>query len=138
MSRAYMVEQKAVMRSIPIHQKFKVRKAGKVLRFVLALLEDWKWIEEDHDMTFTTLRIHGPDVIAALYKSHYEVMRQWNKSGQHLIIGAGDYAKLMAAPQIQQLLDFPVEAEVMRGGHRRIMGLNVTIVPWMEGMVILP
>lgn len=55
-----------------------------------------------------------------------------------LLIGARDYQELMGSPDIRQMLTFVTEGDIRSSRGRQIMSMEVTIVPWMTGTVVLP
>lgn len=129
---------KAVKARSEVSQEFVVKGKGRKTQRLLAALKKRGNIEERTWVEYTMVRISTDDLIRALFESRGEVMRHWNKEGQRLIIGSSTLAKLMNTKEINQYAQFRVDARKINRHGDYIMGLEVTVVPWMEGMVILP
>lgn len=89
------------------------------------------WI--DHTISVTRVRIDGKTFAERLHKQRRELFRHFNRDAKTLLIGAEDYQELMGSPEIHQMLSF--QASV--GYGREIMGLEVKVIPWMRGAVIV-
>lgn len=70
-------------------------------------------------------------------KQRSELMRHFNERAHTLLIGAEDYEQLMCTPEIYQSLTFRAD-NAFRFGRGEVMGLQVKVVPWMRGMVVMP
>lgn len=79
--------------------------------------------------------IEADTFIERILKQRNELMRGFNRDGQTLLIGSEDYAQMMRAPEMRDHM-FSFGARV--GMDRQIVGLNVQVIPWMRGMVVMP
>jgi hypothetical protein len=55
-----------------------------------------------------------------------------------LVVGAEQWHELMGDPLLNQAVRFSAPVDLRAAGRPRLMGLDVTIVPWFDGVVILP
>jgi hypothetical protein len=53
---------------------------------------------------------------------------------RHIVIGADDFAEMMHLPEMDMPHTF--RAEYIATG--KLVGMDVTIVPWIRGFVVLP
>lgn len=91
-----------------------------------------------------------PAVFAkAIYIQKREIHDHWLATGRTLLIGAEDYAELMCSPEFvlhaSHQFSFQVEAwrqppQGKRGewSEPTVFGLEVRVIPWMRGMVVMP
>ncbi len=109
---------------------------------VLKKLQQWAWrflfktraVAYAFDET-TTVESHVVDsglFLDRLFQQRAELFDYWGREPKSLIIGREDYRELMgSAPRGS----FIFAADL---GRHTFVGLTVTVVPWMKGMVILP
>ncbi|MGZ3235767.1 MAG: hypothetical protein ACXU8A_00155 [Burkholderiaceae bacterium] len=97
---------------------------------------DCQW--QDTKVETTRIRIDPEEFMNKLYAQKAELFKQFNKDGTKLLIGAQDYEELMCSPQIHQILSFNARAYKDNDYGRQIMGLEVTVIPWMRGILVMP
>lgn len=109
---------------------------------VLKLLQGWAWrflfktraVAYAFDET-TTVHRHVLDsgvFLDRLFQQRAEVFDHWGKEPNKLIIGSDDYRVLMGSvPDFY----FTFQVNLRRPSFA---GLEITVVPWMKGMVVLP
>lgn len=124
----------------------------------------WHWVQKfcfwvlrkigahaiDFDTQITRLDIQYKTLIEGINRQRAELFNQYALEGKYLLMGAQDYSELMADPTyINQMIHFSVPDAVYRQERNMdrnfrldtkmiIMNLNVVIVPWMKGMMVLP
>lgn len=145
-SRARLVlPMKSVSFSAPTNT-YEYKKNGKHrwLQKLLFDVLDWLGCRVD-EIAYKQVVIETDDFMVKLREHYEEVSRQIPLYGEEarLIIGADDFNELMNTPGVDRLIGFKANYDVGHRGrngetHYSVMGLNVTIVPWMKGMVILP
>jgi hypothetical protein len=80
------------------------------------------------------VRLDGKGFMAQLYAQKRELFDQFGYDASTLLIGSEEYEQLMGSPEVYQLMRFTAPYE-RRG---KIVDLDVRVVPWMSGMVVLP
>jgi hypothetical protein len=80
------------------------------------------------------VRLDGEGFMARLYAQKRELFDQFGYDASTLLIGSEDYEELMESPEVHQLLRFTAPY----GSRDRVFNLDVRVVPWMRGMVVLP
>jgi hypothetical protein len=84
----------------------------------------------------TTRHLIDSDLfIDRLLKQKRALFDGYRLEGRRLIIGSEDYAELMTSPDVIPH-HFNFRAEF--GFNRQIVGLDVEVVPWMRGAVVMP
>ena len=82
-----------------------------------------------------TAYIERDSVIRALLEQQ-AILREFDRfRPTELFIGSDDYKELMRETS---RWDYPVTFATEYNSDRQVMGLNVTVVPWMEGILIPP
>lgn len=69
-----------------------------------------------------------------LFKQRAEIASLLNREPKVMLIGSDDYFELMNEPAIHQSFVFDAEY----GKDRRILGLEVRVIPWMRGVLVMP
>ena len=87
------------------------------------------------DVVTTTRHTINPyKFMDALYFQKSYLFAEFGRRGDMLLIGAEDYAKLISDPNISSH-EFSFGTEYRRGD--RISELNVKVIPWMRGFVVV-
>lgn len=105
---------------------------------ILAKLEAYDTYPE---ATYETIVIDKKGFVERFLEQQRALIKEFNvgiDSRFRLIIGASDFRELMCSPEINQMLTFDTTFNVVNNGIQSVMGMEVTIVPWMQGAVILP
>lgn len=80
--------------------------------------------------------VHGKTFMDRLFKQKRYLYDRFNcRDPQTLLVGGEDYEQLMDSPEIRQAFQF---SAFYMHGRDGICGLNVQVVPWMRGMVVMP
>ena len=69
-----------------------------------------------------------------LYKQQEEIFRTFNHRPKTLLIGAEDYADLMREVASSNTFAFRAEYSM----RREILGLEIRVIPWMRGVLVMP
>lgn len=83
--------------------------------------------------------IDSDKFISAIYKQKAEIKELFNMCPKHLFIGAEDYSVLMREEISTMPFDFRATyAYNDEYNRQQIMGLNVKVIPWMRGILVVP
>lgn len=107
-------------------------------RFLFKLLRWLKADSYDTSVTYTTVKIDPPNILDALMRNRVDVERLYNKRARYVVMGASDFQRFSTAPEINDMLRFNFMAPFGMNGQRTILGLDVVIVPWIEGFFVMP
>ena len=139
MKQVQFVETREHMVLTPVKNHYEFKPKGR-----LQALQRWAWrflwwrgaMSQAFDETSTYTRhvIDTDDVVTRLIKQRSGLLNGYNREPKELLIGAEDFAELMGSPMIRNSYSFGVEY----CRDERIMGLRVTVVPWMSGMLVMP
>lgn len=97
----------------------------------------WRKALEPTFKTVETVSIHRIDADTFMERvalQNESLFRSFNREGKQLLIGSEDYAQLMH--EATRMHYFSFNAEV--GYGNTYLGLKVTVIPWMKGMVVMP
>ena len=88
----------------------------------------------------THIRLVESETIATLVrKTKYYIESIWSGKCKHLVIGHRQAFNLEEeACRRQQMLSFGVELCLMNCDKLRVCGLRVHVVPWFDGVLLLP
>ena len=75
---------------------------------------------------------------AALISNHLTEVHRLMSTPARIVLGAEDWHDLMGDPNIQSAVRFQAPVDLRKPGHESLLGVDVTIIPWMRGLVILP
>lgn len=102
---------------------------------------DCEWFEPTAKIT--RIEVDPMRFMQEIFRQRESLYSLIRKDGQTLLIGADDFLEAMGSPEIYQ--QFCFKAQINRSHRNRwgevemkILGLDVVVVPWMKGMVILP
>ena len=71
-------------------------------------------------------------------KQHESVFELLNRRPKKILIGAQDYAELMRETAVHYPFAFNASYEIGERGVARIMSLEVQVIPWMRGVLVVP
>lgn len=89
-------------------------------------------------VTIERILVNPDDIMTKLFEQRGALM-QMGRDPKRLLIGSEDFAKLMRSKEMHY--HFSVACEYFKGdgrGGRRIMDLEVEVVPWMSGVLVMP
>jgi hypothetical protein len=140
--RSYTVEfvaSESITTMMPMFDSFKFKPNGRAqwLQRLAWRFLNWRHaMEQAYDPKVTVRRhlIDADNFMDRLLKQKHALFDGFHKEGQRLVIGSEDYFELMSEPAIHHHFSFKAEVG-MRG---RLMGLDVEVVPWMRGAVVMP
>jgi hypothetical protein len=93
----------------------------------------------DRQVTYKHTVVDTDDILAALVKNQREVMMLYNKRAKYVVMGPRQLSKLaIQSPELMQMTRFRFNTQI--GLNRQIlpMGLEVVIVPWIDGFFVMP
>jgi hypothetical protein len=75
-----------------------------------------------------------------LYKAKRHIFQNWNVKSRTLLMGPSDFEGLMGVAAASFGMQFTASARFGVGGSydAQVLGLNVRVIPWMSGMLLLP
>lgn len=102
-------------------------------------------MHQDYKTTITHTTIDTDHVIHRLFQQKEALQINFNREPRILLIGSRDFAELMSQPYTGQYMEFNAEyrkatpsSNPMYNYQYRVIGLNVQVIPWMSGMVVMP
>lgn len=133
------VAQESISTMVPILDAFKFKPKGRAqwLQRIAWRFLNWRCaMDPAYEQTITVKRhlIDADKFMDRLFKQRRALLNGYHKEGQRLVIGSEDYFELMGEPAIHHHFHFNAEISM----DRKLMGMNVEVVPWMRGAVVMP
>lgn len=88
----------------------------------------------DEHMKRTSFEFDTRILVENIFKKKSDLMRNFHKDGQRILIGGADFQELMATPFISTQFMFSAQCNSSYG----ILGMNIEVIPWMRGMIVMP
>lgn len=104
----------------------------KLCFFVLGKIGSYSIGEK---FSYTSHSIDTLDLMENLYKQKRGILDLYNVKGERLLIGNDEYVKLTDNHEVRHMIKFSGE---YRGGHDEVLGMEITVIPWMSGMIVVP
>ena len=82
--------------------------------------------------------IDADNFMVRIAKQHASVFELLNRRPKKILIGAQDYAELMRETNTHYPFTFNASYAIGERGVARIMGLEVQVIPWMRGVLVVP
>lgn len=86
------------------------------------------------NITYTRHTIDTQTFMERLFRQQDHLLGYFNRKPTRMLIGAEDFAEMMGSEEIRQTVNF--RAEYNHG--REIIGLQVEVIPWMRGILVMP
>lgn len=67
-----------------------------------------------------------------------EMYQLYNVRGARLLIGVEDFRRLASTPEVRHLMSFNVYLPMKNKRGNFIFGLEIQVVPWMQGILVMP
>lgn len=83
------------------------------------------------------LLIDPPKIMQKILEQR-AAMFDMGREPRRLLIGSHDFAEMMQQPEIRDCLT--IDAEYFKGGRdgRRVFDLQIEVIPWMRGCLVMP
>lgn len=117
------------------------RPAQWLQRFCFWTLRKLYCHDYQEEVAYTRHIIHPERVFDRILRTHKELLERNYQEPYILYIGAGTFKELMDDDQdeMREIFRFAVSYNYSDNrGHHQIMGMEIRIIPWMEGLVGVP
>jgi len=104
-------------------------------RLALWVLNKLKCYAINSVITCTRHTVELPKLIEAIHRQNSELLSMYDLRGERLLIGAKEFSDLMNS-DIYNLVSFTLPYRTSYSPT--IMGMKVTVIPWMSGLLVLP
>ena len=82
--------------------------------------------------------IDADNFMTRIAEQHASVFELLNRRPKKILIGAQDYAELMRETNVHYPFTFNASYAIGERGVTRIMDLEVQVIPWMRGVLVVP
>lgn len=92
------------------------------------------------NLTYKTHTIRPDDFVRNLIDQKREIVELYHLKGDRLLIGPEEYFDILKQDhELEQLGMFPSTSFVGSCNYgKQILGMKVTVIPWMKGMLVVP
>ena len=123
----------------PTSFEFRPEKGHKILQKICFwVLNKINAYHVDYRQDIETMIINPDSFMENVFTQLLNIKQEFNLKPTQMFIGGEDYQKIMGEKGINQYITFDAEYGFATKTSRRIIGLEVHIVPWMEGIILLP
>lgn len=132
-------EQQAVTAISP--NKYEFNSCGRLpwlQKLLFKLLSKLGANSLDRSVAYKTTEIDTSSILTALMESQRDVTMLYNKRARYVIMGPRDFARFSNEPEIRDMLRFHFTSQIGYNNTRAILGMEVVIVPWIDGFFVLP
>lgn len=105
-------------------------------RIALWVLKKLDCVYMRHEFQVERHIIDTGRLVDTLCKQRQELMLTYHKHGSRLLIGAEEYTTLMGEELRGTMFSFSTEYGYSSMG--KVFGLEVTVIPWMKGLLVVP
>lgn len=140
-TRIHLIRQERHEAAILNPNRFEFNSKGRLPWLQKLLFKVLRWLKADsYDTTveYTTVEIDQTSIIDALMRNRIDLERLYNKRARYVVMGPDDFRRFCTAPEINNMMMVNFTAPVGMNGKRTILGLEVVIVPWIDGFFVLP
>lgn len=129
-----------------IEEEFQVVNPSRKTKRLLAAMKAKGRIKPAFLKTIKTecVTFSASGFIEKLYKAKRNIFQNWNVSSRTLLIGPDEFKELAGVAAASCVMQFTASAKFFtgfEGGYpydTQVLGLNVRVIPWMSGMLLLP
>lgn len=84
--------------------------------------------------------IREKDFMTAFMRQHNEIMKRCQYTPERVYMGREDFCEFASLPEFKYSapVSFKARHEVWYMSERFIIGLPITVIPWMKGVLIVP
>lgn len=92
------------------------------------------------EATFNRIGFDADEFVTALFAQHDYIVEEFNYvKPSKLYIGPDEFTELTNSPELRDLYTFRTSYDVSNGQGRypEVIGLKVTVIPWMKGILVV-
>ncbi len=133
------LDSKEVLRLVPdAYRVREERPAVWLQRLCCWVLHKLGAVHDFPEMQYTRIDVDKGAFMDRIFKQKISLDYVYHYKPERLLIGAEDYQELMGGPEIRSMLTFDAGINVRDRNYTHVMGLRVTVVPWMRGLLVMP
>jgi hypothetical protein len=115
--------------------KLKNKLANRLLRWIF---RKYGKVYNEPKVTIERMLIDKGDIIERLIRQQRAIFEVRHEP-KRVLMGSEDFAELMNRKDTMQFVTIPnIEYRVGRDGGYKVMNLELTIIPWMKGVLVMP
>ena len=135
------VEKRRHLRLVDRNEAYSFRKDRPfhfLQRVCLWVLRKIKAHAQTEISYYTRHTIDTRNFVECLLRQTRHLEADHHQKPRRLLIGAETFQRMVGGQEVQNLMNFRCEYEARNGYAPHILGLEVTVVPWMRGLLVMP
>jgi hypothetical protein len=119
--------------------RFEFNPKGKFPWLQKRLFKLLRWMKADSFdkvIKYNTRTIDTSKIVEAIRFNKYDIERLYYKKARYVIMGYDAFTALDG--EMREFLRFEAPIRMGMGNRSEIMGLEIIVVPWIEGFFVLP
>ncbi len=93
---------------------------------------------QEQTFSYKKFTIDPQSFMERLFRQKSYITEEFNVKPSKLFIGDEDFSEMMSSKEIRQSLSFNATYNFNIGNETKVMGLKVSIIPWMRGIIVMP
>jgi hypothetical protein len=89
-------------------------------------------------VTYKTTEIDTSKILEALMKNTRDVQMLYYKRAKYVVMGIEAFAQMSNEPHVHEMMRFNFNTRIGINRQFTALGLEVIVVPWIEGFFVLP
>lgn len=121
--------------------RFEFNPRGRLLWLQRLIFQVLRWLRANSlqtSVSYETVEIDTSNILNALMENQRDVEMLYNRRARYVVMGPRDLARLCDQPEIRELMRFNFTSLIGINSRRTVLGLEVVVVPWVEGFFVLP
>jgi len=133
-----MPHQAYILNPVPIAVDSREFKPPRYFRS----LSRWLWNKLSSPVTTTVAKrvtLQEENILDLIRKDHRNLEGIWRNEIRHVIVGPEQLFAIEDESWIKSSINFhPLNLELANNGQRKVFGLHIHVVPWFDGILLLP
>jgi len=122
---------------IPDTYKFNPNKKWKLLQKMCFAILEWIGAHKE-EVEVRRVRIDGQKIIDNLCTQHKDILQNYSRDdGARLLMGPIEFSDLSGEPSVGAIISPSIRGRWC-DGEVSFCGMEITVLPWMEGMLVVP
>ena len=113
----------------------KYHRTQRILFWILRKIGCYAQVQE---ISLESVRFDKKDFVERLHEMRRGILNLYREEGKYLLIG-GEACHELTGYLASSKFSFSCQANFYKdNGRMEVVGLNIVVIPWMEGMLVVP
>lgn len=137
MNKIEFVQTRSHITSVLVENRYEYnpRKKFKLLqKLCFWIVHQIGCFSYDKTVSFTRHIVEPDRVVKYIHEQKVHLLDLYHYEGERILMGAKEYEKIVGDKEVMRIVTFNGQY----GFGQSILGLKITIIPWMSGILVLP